>query len=587
MLRINYISSCCKFSIYFLELQRNWKGIHFFPPYLLKTFFPALVVYLFASYACLYAQKIISYQHPEQLLEMGSYARFFEDTTNQLTHKQVSQLPNGHFTDSPDKILNLGFSQSRIWLKWDIQNKTGEQLYAILEAQDIDYVDAYVVCRDTSYYLETGVLRPFSKRYFDTNSIVLNLGQEPMHLYIALKDMNGLVLPIKLGTIRPIMNKIYRETMINAFVTGILALIALFSFFMFLSLGDRTFLLYALHVVFSGLTLLTFEGYLSDILWREMPYMNNGINSSLIRLGTLLTSIAFSVAFLNVREILPRLAQFYKGAALVGSLVVFSKILGIQQAEMVFNLIVLITFLSFLGVGVWMYRRGYQPARFYLLGWGIYIVEILLLVLTLFNVLAFDHFFTYYGYQIGAAGQAVFLTFAVMDRINTLRINAHDAQELAMTRMQEHDKLLARHNEVLDQQLNRSTPPDRDDLNQLVKLFRDEREKVRKIPIPTLEGVLLFVAEDIIRIEAMGSYTNIHFVNRKEMVASRSLAEFEQVLTEYDEFFRVHKSHLVNLNYITRYQRGDGGTLMMTDGSEVDVARRIKSDFLKKMGMES
>mgnify|MGYP003708746209 CR=1 FL=1 len=574
-----------KIDYFFLKLRR--KNTHFPPLFYLKTTVLFLLLCVCTDIPALYAQKTIRYQHPDQLVEMGGYARYFEDTTNQLTHEQVSRLPGQRFTDSPDNILNLGFTPSRIWLKWDLKNETGEPLYAVLEAQDIDYVDAYIVGSDTTYYVETGVLRPFTHRYFDTNSIVLSLGREPAQLYIALKDMNGLVLPLKLGTIRPVVQKIYRETMINAFVTGILALIALFSFFMFVSLGDRTFLFYALHVIFSAFTLLTFEGYLSDLLWREMPYMNNGINSSLIRLGTLLTSIAFSVVFLGVREVLPGLARFYRYVAVAAILVVLAKIMGIQWAEMVFNVVVLITFVTFLGVGVWLYRKGFQPARFYLLGWGIYIVEILLLVLTLFNVISFDHFFTYYGYQIGTAGQAIFLTFAVMDRINALRVNALDAQQLALSHMQEHEKLLARHNHVLEQQLRKDDTPNREDLDQLIKLFREEREKVRKIPIPTLEGVLLFAPNEIIRIEAMGSYTTIHFVNRKEMVASRSLAEFEQVLSDYDEFFRVHKSHLVNITYITRYQRGEGGTLMMTNGSEVDVARRTKSEFLKRMRMES
>lgn len=535
----------------------------------------------------LQAQRIINYQNAGELLEMGAYVRYFEDMTSQLNHIQVSKLPDGLFSNSPDKVLNLGFTPSRIWLKWDISNQTNEPVYAILEAQDVDFVDAYIVSEDTTYFLETGVLRPFGNRYFGINSITFYLGHHPKHLYIALKDMNGLVLPIKLGSIRPIVQKVYRETMINAFVVGVMTLIALFSFFMYVSLRDRTFLLYTLHVLFSGLTLLTFEGYLFDLLWQDMPYMNNGINSSLIRLFTLLTSLAFSVNFLSLRAVYPRIAQVYQGIAVVAIGVVVAKIVGIQQAEMAFNLIVLVTFLSFLGLGLVLYRRGFRAARFYLLGWGIYILEILLLVLTLFNVISFDHVFTYYGYQIGAVCQATLLTFAVMDRINLLHTDISQAQELALKRLEENQALIEKQSEVLENQLRQAPTPPSDELQQVLKLIREERERVRKIPIPTMESVLLFPADDIVRIEAMGSYTTIHFTNRKELVASRSLAEFEQVLADHDNFFKVHKSHLVNLKYITRYRRGDGGTLIMTDGSEVDVARRVKADFLRKMGLES
>ncbi|WP_425290867.1 7TM diverse intracellular signaling domain-containing protein [Spirosoma linguale] len=533
------------------------------------------------------AQHTIRYQRASELIEMGSYARYFEDTTSLLSHIQISKLPDRLFTNSPDKVLNLGFTPSRIWLKWDLSNQTNEPVYAILEAQDVDFVDAYVVSEDTTYFLETGVLRPFTNRFFGINSITLYLGRHPKHVYISLKDMNGLVLPIKLGSIQPIVQKVYRETMINSFVSGVMALIALFSFFMYVSLRDRTFLLYTLHVVFSCLTLLTFEGYLFDLLWQDMPYMNNGINSSLIRLFTLLTSLAFSVNFLNLRAVYPRIAQAYQGTAVLAIGVVAAKIVGVQQAEMVFNVVVLITFLSFLGLGLVLYRQGFRAARFYLLGWGIYIVEILLLVLTLFNVISFDHVFTYYGYQIGAVCQATLLTFAVMDRINLLRHDISQAQELALKRLEENQNLIEQHSEVLENQLSQAPSAPSDELQQVLRMIREERERVKKIPIPTMESVLLFPADDIVRIEAMGSYTTVHFTNRKELVASRSLAEFEQVLADHDHFFKVHKSHLVNLKYITKYRRGDGGTLMMSDGSEVDVARRVKPDFLRKMGLES
>ncbi|WP_240625900.1 7TM diverse intracellular signaling domain-containing protein [Spirosoma pollinicola] len=518
---------------------------------------------------------------------MGFYARYFDDKTNQLSHVQISQLPERQYTNSPDKVINLGFTPSRIWLKWDIRNQTNEPIYAILEAQDVDFVDAYVVSEDTTYFLETGVLRPFSNRHFGINSITLYLGQHPRLLYIALKDMNGLVLPIKLGAIRPVVQKVYRETMINAFVVGVMTLISLFSFFMFVSLRDRTYLLYALHILFSALTLLTFEGYLFDLLWREMPYMNNGINSSLIRLFTLLTSIAFSVSFLNISTTHPRINRAYKGVGILAIGVVLAKLVGIQSAEMVFNVIVLVTFLSFLATGFWLYRRGFRAARFYLLGWGIYIIEILLLMLTLFNVISFDHTFTYYGYQIGAVCQATLLTFALIDRINILRDSNSQSQELALKRLDENQQLIEQYNLALENQLQQTQPTASIELQQVLRVIKEERERVKKIPIPTMESVLLFFPGDIVRIEALGSYTTVHFINRKELVASRSIAEFELVLIDHDHFFKVHKSHLVNLNYITKYRRGDGGTLIMTDGSEVDVARRVKPEFLKKMGLDS
>lgn len=101
-----------------------------------------------------------------------------------------------------------------------------------------------------------------------------------------------------------------------------------------------------------------------------------------------------------------------------------------------------------------------------------------------------------------------------------------------------------------------------------------------KIAIPTLEGLLFFNISDIIHLEAQSNYTGIYFSNHPKLTASRTLKEFEELLPQ-DIFFRPHHSHLINLNYIKRYIKGDGGQIEMQNGNYVDVARRKKDEFLK------
>lgn len=101
-----------------------------------------------------------------------------------------------------------------------------------------------------------------------------------------------------------------------------------------------------------------------------------------------------------------------------------------------------------------------------------------------------------------------------------------------------------------------------------------------KIAIPTLEGLLFYNISDIIHLEAQSNYTAIYFSNHPKLTASRTLKEFEELLPQ-DVFFRPHHSHLINLNYIKRYIKGDGGQIEMQNGNYVDVARRKKDEFLK------
>lgn len=104
-----------------------------------------------------------------------------------------------------------------------------------------------------------------------------------------------------------------------------------------------------------------------------------------------------------------------------------------------------------------------------------------------------------------------------------------------------------------------------------------------KIAISTLDGLLFFEIKDIVQLEANSNYTTLHFVNGAKLVASKTLKDFEELLPT-DIFFRVHHSHLINLNYIKRYIKGDGGQIELHNGNYVDVSRRKKEDFLKIIG---
>jgi two-component system LytT family response regulator len=104
-----------------------------------------------------------------------------------------------------------------------------------------------------------------------------------------------------------------------------------------------------------------------------------------------------------------------------------------------------------------------------------------------------------------------------------------------------------------------------------------------KIAIPTMDGLLFFKIDDIIQLEANSNYTTIYFNSQPKLTASKTLKEFDELLPS-DIFFRPHHSHIINLNYIKRYIKGDGGTIEMQNGNLVDVARRKKDEFLKTIG---
>ena len=100
-----------------------------------------------------------------------------------------------------------------------------------------------------------------------------------------------------------------------------------------------------------------------------------------------------------------------------------------------------------------------------------------------------------------------------------------------------------------------------------------------RLSLPTSDGWELVSVSDVIRCQSDGSYTDIHIEGGRCIKISRNLKQLDEALGGAD-FVRVHHSHLVNLAHVRRFLRQDGGVVVMSDGSEVAVARSRKEQLL-------
>lgn len=104
-----------------------------------------------------------------------------------------------------------------------------------------------------------------------------------------------------------------------------------------------------------------------------------------------------------------------------------------------------------------------------------------------------------------------------------------------------------------------------------------------KIALPTSDGIDFIEVDNVMRVEAERSYANFHLKNRKKIMVSKPMSEYEELL-EQCNFFRIHKSHMINLNHLQKYVKGKGGYVIMDDGSHVDVSVRKKEALLNRIG---
>lgn len=102
--------------------------------------------------------------------------------------------------------------------------------------------------------------------------------------------------------------------------------------------------------------------------------------------------------------------------------------------------------------------------------------------------------------------------------------------------------------------------------------------KISRVALPITEGLVFIEVEDIVSLEADGSYTSVSLNNGKKMLICKKLKYFDQLLDDTLQFFRVHRSSIVNINYIEHYSRNDS-FLRMDNKSIVKIARNKKIAF--------
>jgi len=120
------------------------------------------------------------------------------------------------------------------------------------------------------------------------------------------------------------------------------------------------------------------------------------------------------------------------------------------------------------------------------------------------------------------------------------------------------------------------------EINKKLEVLMSNKNSFEKIALPTLDGIIFVKIKEILRCESDNNYTNIFLRDAKKIIVSKTLKEYDEMLTPFN-FFRIHKSHLINLAFLARYKKGEGGSVEMEDGAELEVSRRRKEEFLNAL----
>jgi len=122
-----------------------------------------------------------------------------------------------------------------------------------------------------------------------------------------------------------------------------------------------------------------------------------------------------------------------------------------------------------------------------------------------------------------------------------------------------------------------------ENLRFLLQNFKRQDENFSKITQPTGNAYEIVSVSDIIRLEADESYTRVILTEKRNFLVTQTMKHFEDILPS-DMFIRIHHSHLVNIKHVVRYLKVDSGYAVMSDGSQLEISRRKRDQFLEHLG---
>ncbi len=531
------------------------------------------------------ANPRLIYKKTPDLVSADAYVSYFTDSTGRLTFEEVQKNSGSIFTPNTKDFLNFGNMENPVWIKLDLENLSGDELYLMQELHDVRMLDVYLINTDRSVRSWfTGSMRPFGSHFLKRNTTVFDLGRKPATVFLRVHNPN-IYLPVKIGSLQAVNNYLHHYDLFYGLIYGILIALILYNLFLFLMVKDRLFLYYFFYIVSSGYIILRADNHHQEFLFGQIPSFTFDINlSSTI---CIFFTLIFANSYLRIKETAPVFFRILACLMLVGILFLPSEWLPYKAwVNDLYQLLYMVIMVVLFICSVYIHFIGFRPARFFILAFGFYIFGVVNILLGFYGVRPMNTLSSAYIYQLCSVAEALLFSLAVAYRFNTYRKEATDARELALKSAQEHEELLLKNTRLLAEKLhvenNFREHREREEVEKLILSLEEDKYATGKISIPTIDGIILFPQKDISRLEAMGSYCTIHLSNNKKITTSRPMAHFGPML-DPNKFMRTHKSHIVNLDHVVSYIRGEGGSVELRGNVEVPVSRRLKKEVVGRL----
>lgn len=446
-------------------------------------------------------------------------AVFFEDDLRELSAHEV--LQKNAFEFSGKQVLNFNVSTSNFWIKFSISNKSEFKRLLVNLAQsrldEVEWFELDVSNKIISSSSPTSLKR-FRDRNYEETSFVFDVDILPNATKTFLIKIHGneqLTIPLFIGDEKSLFYSFTSKNFFSGMFIGVIVIMIVYNLFVYLSVKDRSYFFYVLYLVFIVLTQMTIEGYTYKYLWPNSAFIEKHALAFLSSAAGIVLAL-FVQSILQTRKFSRKIHNFLNLIVLLFLAAILVQIFAsIQVSFIVMQNVMLAGSIFTMYAAVAVYRKGQKSARFFLYAWSALIAGSVIFILKDFGVLPYNNI-TKNIMQIASALEAVLLSIALSDRINTYR-------EERLAAIKEKETILSNQNILLEQQVKERTS----ELNDtLLELKETQVQLVQSEKMSSLGQLTAGIAHEI--------NNPMNYARQSVVTIKRDVQDLKALIAKYD-----------------------------------------------------
>ena len=430
-----------------------------------------LIIYLILQNTLLFASHADTLTIHEKETKLLTHNYFFELEDPTGSYKIQNIISNTGFHPISSSLPILSYSKSITWLRFMLKNKTTRAFVPInIGPGVIDNFDIYYADPEKSKHIInlTSDIPSRDSKLIKQNNTFINCIIFPdsvRTIYLRIRSSAPGVIPIQISS----ANEYFRSSDFNNIVAGgfmgIVIIMAFYNLMLYTIVKDLSYLYYVFYIIFLGLSQLFLRGYgITFFLTKKVILNNYFIPFTRIFFGYAI--LLFTSEFLQLKQ---NLKSYYKHYYLLYALYTVALIAIITgHVLFAYNFITyssVITAISLLGIGGLLYLEGFKPAKYFMLGWGIFLISILIAVARSKGYIIHNDF-TVNIVLYTSSIELILFSIALADKISFYRKQTIEMQQLSLNIAKENERLITEQNILLETEVNART-------NQLIQTNRD------------------------------------------------------------------------------------------------------------------